>query len=209
MMLGMVIDTVKKVLFTPGKFFTSLAKRKHHKIVDALRFLLIVGAFYVVMSLLVELVFSAIGVSLQGMFGSNMDRAMMPFFAGFRSVFAVFGAIISYASIVVGSFITALIIWLWLMLWGGKGDYQKAYAFAIYTMTPWLVLGWLPGINVLAAIWQLVLMIFATMVLYKFSKTRAVLVWVLPLVLLFLLVAFLVGGLVAMGILMAFIASRR
>jgi hypothetical protein len=204
----MCLDTIKQVLFEPKKFFNSLAKRKHYNLGDALRFLLTVGVFYVLMSLLVQLLFSALGVTVQGMLGSKMDKMMMPFVGGLRFVFNIIGAVFQYAGLIISSFVSALIVWLWLMLWGGKGDYQKAYSLYIYAMTPVLVLGWLPLVGgLVAGIWNLVLLILGTIALYNMPTKKAVLIWVLPIVILTILFFLLIGSLVALGVGLAFLAN--
>jgi hypothetical protein len=73
------------------------------------------------------------------------------------------------------------------MLFGGEQPYHKTYQLIVYARTPALVLGWIPFVSYVTAIWDIILLIIGTHKVYKFSTTKSILLYVVPYLVIFLL----------------------
>src|SRR3989338_6796612 len=98
-----VIAKIKEVLFTPEQFFSGIRKTEKD-LQPALVFLLIVGAFSILASGIIWLLFSSFLENiLEGMFGIGQ---FPPFFIGsFGSSIFIFVMIGQYLSLVAFSFV--------------------------------------------------------------------------------------------------------
>jgi hypothetical protein len=81
--------------------------------------------------------------------------------------------------IVVGIFAAMYIsVWLhiWVYLFGGRKGFKQTVKAITYSSTPCLVLGWLPGPNIIIApIWSLLLVINGIIELHEMSPGMAIL----------------------------------
>lgn len=132
-----------------------------------------------------------IGISAVGSFTQMMPAAAVP-----PALFLCF---------LVGGIIMTAVFSLWLHLWvyilgGRKGIWQTVKA-VVYGMTPGLLLGWIPFIGPLFALWSIVLQILGIRELQEISSKRAILALfiavVVPLMLLILLALYFMVNTVA------------
>ena len=97
----------------------------------------------------------------------------------------------------IGGIIALLISGLWLHLWvyllGGKNKLENTLKAILYGNTPSYVLGWIPGISMIAGLWSLVLYALGIMKLQNMSlgKTIAALViaFVIPVIIVVVIAA--------------------
>ncbi len=82
--------------------------------------------------------------------------------------------------LIVGLFIGAAIIHIFVILLGGKKGYTQTTKALAYGMTPQLLLGWIPFIGIIAGIWALIVEILGIRELQEMSTGKAVLAVILP-----------------------------
>ncbi len=122
------------------------------------------------------------------------------------SAFSVFGAFVVafdvfflYVMFVIGLFwifVSGLILHCFaLMLDAGKG-YNQTIKAMMYAYTPYLILGWIPYVNIIVAICMLVLLALGIRELHEISTGKAVMVVLIPIVLTFV-------GLILFGVVIA------
>lgn len=80
------------------------------------------------------------------------------------------------------SFIIAAIVHVWSLLFGAVGDYADSYKALVYGSTPFMIFGWIPGLNVLVELWAIVLVAFGLARLHHLSAVRVVLMVLIPII---------------------------
>ena len=67
------------------------------------------------------------------------------------SVLSIVG---SWIGSLIGGFIAVAIVHVFVYLFGGKCGYLQSYKSYVYGMTPFLLLGWLPYLNIIVALYS-------------------------------------------------------
>ena len=181
-----LIAKIKQILFKPDKFFSAL---KEKTIQDSLLYYIILLAFNVVMSYLIFLAFGDFFTkSILNMLNLNIPLQSAKEFAsvGYYILGYIFGVLFSFA--------IAAVLFVWLLIFGGNKGYTKAYQLYVYSETPSLLLKWIPFLNFFTWIYDLVLLIIGTKKIYNFSATKAVLIYVIPLTLIFIFLLFMLAA---------------
>ena len=93
-------------------------------------------------------------------------------------------------------FVSGLMWHCFVLMFDGKMGYAQTIKAEMYAYTPVLLLGWIPYINILAAIWSMVLMIIGIRELQEMPTDKAVATVLLP-VILFLIGIILFGVVIA------------
>lgn len=180
-----LINKIKLILFKPDKFFSTL---KEKTIQDALLYYIILLAFNVIMS---YLMFLAFGDFFTKIILNMFELIPLQFI---RESVSAGHFILGYIFGIIFSFVIAAILFVWLLIFGGKKGYTKAYQLYIYSETPSLLLKWIPFLGFFAWIYDLILLIIGTKKIYNFSTTKAVLIYVIPLILISIFVLFLLAA---------------
>ncbi len=182
------VEKIKQVLFHPSVFFNQLPKEKG--IGGAFTFIALFGLVYALLSSLVTFISQMIVEAVVTKQNSLFNQSFMNFgLTGPLSI--VVGFLVSYIGLLVFSFVIVGILYLWLLLWGGKADYTETYKLWVYASTPQFLLGWIPFVSFLAWIYKVVLLVIGTEIIHKLSRTKAVFAYVIPIVLLIVLVIIL------------------
>ncbi len=105
------------------------------------------------------------------------------FITSLNLVFVYLAFLISLFAI----FINGFIVHVFVLLFGGEKGYIQTLKTVMYANTPALILGWIPFINIIGAIWTFVLMILGIRECQEISTGRAVLVMIIPIVLVLIL----------------------
>jgi hypothetical protein len=113
--------------------------------------------------------------------------------SGFLIISTIVG---TYILTVVGVILGALIIHIFVYLFGGRQGIEQTLKANMYAVTPSLLLGWIPLINIIAGFWALVLTIIGIRELQKMSTGRAIAAVLTPIILLSVIAAVLVWMLV-------------
>lgn len=184
----MYLNKIKRILLNPSKFFSNL---KEKTLQDAFLYYIILLAFNVVMSYIIFLLFGDI---VTKMF-YNMFNLPMQNFSSMRMLGQF---VLGYIFGILGSFVGAGFLFVWLLIFGGNKGYNKSYQLIVYSQTPSLLFKWIPFIGILASIYSFVLLVIGTKKIYNFTTTRAVLIYLIPLILAFIIaLAFVSLGLLA------------
>jgi len=120
------------------------------------------------------------------------------------SVFAPLLGAGTFVGIIVIGIFAAMYISVWLHIWvyllGGRKGFKQTVKAITYGTTPCLLLGWLPGVNVIIApIWSLLLVINGLMELHEMSPGMVIISVVLA-ILVPLVIVGVVGA--AIGLMM-------
>lgn len=183
-----IIETTKGFLLNPVETFQQHADTSLSK---AFQYYAILIVFYAVLFSIFE------GALLS--FGSFPHGGS---FVGFATGMLVlfFICIIIPASLI-GVFFTGLFHHIFVLLLGGEQGVAQTLKAFMYSTVPTLVLGWIPIINVIAAIWSFVLLILGIRELQKISTASAIAAVLIPVVLfilvgiMFVLCMIVFGGL--------------
>lgn len=148
--------------FNPSKEF---AASKNVSLSDAFK-------YYVPLLLILALILSIILTAAILMLG-------FPFPPEFSKFAPLLGAG-AFAGIAIAGIIAALYLAVWLHIWvylfGGRMGLKQTAKAVTYGATPCLLLGWLPGPNIIIApIWSLLLVINGVMKLHELSAGMAIL----------------------------------
>ena len=99
--------------------------------------------------------------------------------------------ILAYILGVLVNFVIAAILYVWLLIFGGNKGYNKSYQLYIYSYTPSTLLNWIPFLSFFTWIYSFVLLVIGTKKIYNFSTARAILIYLIPLILLFIFFLFI------------------
>lgn len=177
-----LLGRIRGFSFNPSKEF---AASKGDTLSDAFKYyLLLLAILAAILAIMVTIVVTA-GVSMLG----------LPEFSKLAPLLGA-GA---FVGIIIAGIIAALYIAVWLHIWvylfgGRKGLKQSAKAIT-YGATPCLLLGWVPGPNILIGpIWSLLVVINGVMELHELSSGMAILAVILAI----LVPVIIIGAVVAL-----------
>jgi hypothetical protein len=190
-----LVEKIKSVLFHPGKFFENLKKEKGFK--TAFTYYLILSFFSLVMGIIVTRTFN----NYMYGFWNRLYGMNLPVPAQSLELLVVFPFIWYLVSILL-SFVISGLLHVWILIFGGKEDYSKTYQLYIYSGTPGYIFGWIPFVAFFAWLYSIALLILGTQKVHGISKNRAILMYVIPLVL------FVIFMIVCMIIMLMFIAAN-
>jgi hypothetical protein len=173
-MLNDIINKAKSAITSPSTFFQSV--RKEQGMGEAIKFYVVMGSIYLILSTI------AASVILTGV------ADIVSIIVG--SVFAI----IVIVPLLIISFITVGISHIFVSLLGGKNGFSQTYKAAAYGNSSTFVLGWIPVIGGLAALYSLYLFIKGISVLQNMSMGRAAAAVLIPLFVVIVLVVFIIGA---------------
>lgn len=114
-------------------------------------------------------------------------------YRGFFSYISLFIGIFYFLILIIGSFISAGIIHVVLIILKGEGSFTDTFNIVAYSSIPISILGIVPIVGSLSYIFSIVLMVFGISILHKISKEKAVIAALSPLLLIFLLVIVIIS----------------
>lgn len=194
-MLDEVLKKVSHILLRPKEFFKGLSKEITVK--PAFRYYAFVSLFAIIANFIISFLIANSFTAMFNQFNASFQGSV-PSGLGIAPFLIV--GVLAYLLGLGMSFVSGVVMAGWLWLWGGRRGYAKAYQLAVYSSTPSLVLGWFPYVGgLVGSIWGLVVLITGAKELYNFSTGKAVVVFVIPMVLIIIFVM-LLAALIAMGI---------
>ncbi|MBP2134425.1 hypothetical protein J2128_002391 [Methanomicrobium sp. W14] len=167
-------EKVKGYLLNPVESFKN---SRDESFGDAFKYFLITFVIYVVLSAI---------LLMAGVSGLNM-------IPGFGAASAVFLIVLILVLGTIGFFITGIITHIFVLIAGGRKDLTQTYKAVAYSLTPSMLIGWIPVINFIAGIWSLILEVLAIRELHEISTARAIIAVFLPIIIMTILVFLLVG----------------
>ncbi|MBN2101300.1 MAG: YIP1 family protein [Candidatus Aenigmarchaeota archaeon] len=166
--INALVEKIKSYLLKPEEAFE---KEKKTGLVDALKYLLMVGTILAVLSAVISAVTG-------GVMGPMLFVTTL---------------VTMYVMLAVGSFIGAIILHIFALIFGAKKGYEQTYKVTAYSMTPTLVLGWVPVINFITGIWTLYLEYLGLKKLQDMKSSNAILAVLVPVI-----IGMIIAGLSAM-----------
>ncbi|MEA3488578.1 MAG: YIP1 family protein, partial [Euryarchaeota archaeon] len=163
-----IVERIKGFLFSPSDTFDN---SREDTLGDALKYFIVLLAIYAVLLAIIAAVAFSVIVGMMGPLGA----AMVPFGAGTGALAAIGAFIGAIIGGIIGIFIGGLWLHLWVYVVGGRNGFTQTIKAVTYGMTPSLLLGWIPGVNIIAAIWALIVEIIGIRQLHELSTGKAVL----------------------------------
>jgi hypothetical protein len=183
------LEKVKGLLLEPSKTFDSL---KDETLGEAIKYYAIIAAVY---SALFALVFAFAGSLFGSMMGYRNLGTMMG--AGVGIGAAVFFFVMFMILAIAGAFIGGAILHIFVYIVGGRKGIVQTIKAGMYGSTPSLLLGWIPFVSIIVAIWSLIVEIIGVRQLHELTTGRAILAVLIPIILVIILVVILAALLVA------------
>jgi hypothetical protein len=190
-MLDDLMSEVKGFLMAPSETFGKTSEKS-------------LGAayqYYVALLVIFTVLFGIVVVSMGlATFTSMVDKmAVVPVvggvaagaaanFSGFVIALGVFVVYLFFLFYLLGIFISALIIHAFVLLMGGTKGATQTVKTTMYASTPFLLLGWIPFVSIIAYIWSLALLVIGLKETHKMELGNAVLVVIIPIVLCIILI---------------------
>jgi len=176
-MLDSFVEKVKGFILNPGETFQ---KAKADDLETVLPYFAIIVLINAILSAIVSLFWEA-----NPMYKSMMGGVAVP--------------ILVFFIVLVAEFIFTLIFAAWLHLWvyivGGRKGIGETMKAVIYGSTPSMLLGWIPILGIIFALWSIVLWVLGVRDLHEISTGKAiaavVIAILIPLVIILLLAAYL------------------
>ncbi len=182
------LEKVKGLLMEPSKTFDSL---KDESLEEAVKYYAVIAAVY---SALFAVMFVLAGSLFGSMMGFRNLGMMIGAGAGIGAAVVFFVMFIIFA--IAGAFIGGAILHIFVYIVGGRKGIVQTIKAIMYGLTPSLLLGWIPFINIIASIWSLVVEIIGIRQLHELTTERAVLAVLIPIILAIILAVVLAALLV-------------
>jgi hypothetical protein len=172
-------EKMKGLLLEPSKTFDAL---KEEPLLEAVKYYIGIAAVF---SALFALILGFVGSFFGSMMGFGNLGMMMGAGAGISAAIIFFVMFMLIA--IAGAFIGGAILHIFVYIAGGRKGITQTIKAEMYGSTASLLFGWLPIINMIAAIWSLVTEIIGIRQLHEITTGRAVLALVLPIIIAFIL----------------------
>ena len=163
-------EKIKGFLISPVETFQ---KVKDEDLGTMLKYFVVLAVIY---SILLAIIFATMASAM-----TAVMPIKMPFMGATAGGLAAVTMFIGYLILlIIGLFIGAAIVHIFVYLLGGKEGYTQTVKAIGYGMTPSLLLGWIPFIGIIASIWALIVEIIGIRELQEMSTGKAVLAVLLP-----------------------------
>ena len=173
-----MLTKIKDVLIAPQKFFQRIQKEKGFK--KAFVYFAILSLFSAVVGFLFSLLMLPLYQQILSSLSLNIPTLQ------YSSGWMILNQAIGYVFGLLAAFVIAGLLHAWILIFGGKAEYDKTYQLFVYSKTPVFLFGWIPVLGLIASVYGMVLLIIGTMKLHKISKTKAILMYAIPMGLFFL-----------------------
>ena len=109
-------------------------------------------------------------------------------FSGFVIALGVFFVYLVFLICLLGIFVSGLFFHAFVLLLGGEKGFRQTLKTTMYATTPFLLLGWIPFVSIIAYIWYLVLLVIGLKENQDMELGKAVLVVLIPAALIIILI---------------------
>jgi hypothetical protein len=168
---------IKNVLLNPTDFFKWLNEKTIGK---AFLYFLGLMTLYTILDTIIS--FTAIKTVISTIF-SELEMSIPKFWltGGFFPVIVLVSIILA----IIGVFIISGLLHIWILIFGGKDDFNKTFQVYTYSRTPLWLFGWIPFIWIFAWIYSLILLIIGTRELHGINNKRAIWMYLGPILVFF------------------------
>ncbi len=176
-------EKVKGFLLEPSKTFDAI---KGENLSEAIKYYAVIAAVYsALFAVLLALVLTFVGTLFGSMMGGqNLGMLMGAGAAGSAIIFFVLFMIFT----IIGAIVGGAILHIFVYIVGGRKGIAQTIKAVMYGLTPGLLLGWIPIIGFIAAIWSLVVEIIGIRQLHELTTGKAVLAVLIPIIIVILAV---------------------
>ena len=155
-----LIEKIKLSTLHPTKFFNNIKSEKGIK--KAFK-------YYAILSLI-----SLVAMTIASLAGINTSFPFVNPSMNQNQSLGLFGPVSSYLTAVIGSFIGAAFIHLFVYLMKGRQGYSNTYKATVYSSTPSLLLGWIPVVGIVASLYCIYLLVRGVSILQKMTTKKAI-----------------------------------
>jgi hypothetical protein len=185
-MINQIIERIRGFLLKPVETFQ---KSRGDDVAPVMAYFAVLLIFYGILSAII----SAAGIMMSPL------PSMLKLGFGVADPVIVFITVLF--SVIIAWLFLVLVWGLWLHLFayivGARKGIMETEKAVIYGATPFLLLGWIPVIGmIIGGIWAIILTIIGLRELHQVSTGKAVLAYVLALVVIFVIALLIVGWLV-------------
>lgn len=178
------LDKLKGFLLKPKETFKSqkdesLGKAYQYYVV----LLVIFSVLYGIVAIFADMnSLSQIAAMAGNMFGPGYGDAILAF-GGFAAAMDFFFIYMMFVFSLFWIFVSGFVLHCFVLMFDGEKGYRMTLKSMFYAYTPYLILGWIPFINIIALIWTLILQIIGLAEYQEISTGKAVMVVLLPIIL--------------------------
>lgn len=182
-----ILKVVRKVIREPTSFFEKVSRGNNH-LGFAFGYYALLSLFGTCMGVVVSLLTITLmspSLTTNPLFGNFFSLAIAKFSPEWF-------ALKQFATYLLGLILIFLIVGLlhiWIKIFGGKNKYTKTFELFVYSETPPLLFGWIPFLGGICFIWSVILLVIGTQQVHGLSRTKSILIYVIPLVFFFVLMA--------------------
>jgi hypothetical protein len=201
------VEKVKGFLMSPTKAFQD---SKADSLGVAFRYYVML---LIVFTILYAIVSAAIGAAVftamldqfaaSGVLGAAVADVLRNF-TGFVVALDLFFVYVLFLFMLFGIFLSGFMYHVFVLLFGGEKGVTTTVKTVMYANTPWFILGWIPYVSIIGAIWTFILLIIGVKETQDMTSGNALLAIIVPLILVFLLIVF---GAAVIAVLMGTILS--
>ncbi len=175
-----IINKAKGFLSEPTRAFETY---KEETLEEAVKYYLFIAAVYTLLSAIMTGIIYSIIYSILSPLVSKYYVLKAP--NGFTETFGDF--FMSFILMLICVFLWGTILHVFAYILGGRRDISRSIKVALYSSTPLIVLGWIPGLNIFGWIWVGALNIVGLHQYQDLSEGRAIAAVLTPIILLLIL----------------------
>jgi|GEM_PF-4302453 len=168
---------VKNIFANPREFFSNLNEQGIGK---AFFYSFI---FILIYQAILSLIFTG-GAQVRAF--TVLGEARISIFYGWQMFLMLFIGRVIWSILML--FIFSLLLHLWIMIFRGKGNYDKTFQLVVYSRTPVWLLGWIPIVRILALAYNVILLIVGTEKMHGIENKTSTWMYLGP-ILIFVLIA--------------------
>jgi len=165
-------EKVKGFLLEPSNTFDAI---KGENLSEAIKYYAVIAAVY---SAIFAVLLAFVGTLFSSMMGGRNLGMLMGAGAGAGGAIIFFVLFMIFA--IIGAFVSGAILHIFVYIVGGRKGITQTIKAVMYGSTPGLLLGWIPVVNIITAIWSIVLNILGIRQLHELTTGKAVLAVLIP-----------------------------
>ncbi len=182
-------EKVKGFILEPSKTFDAT---KGENLDEAIKYYAVIAAIY---SAIFAVLFAFVGTLFGSMMGGRNLGMLMGAGAGASGAIILFVLFMIFS--IIGAFVCGAILHIFVYIVGGRQGIAQTIKAVMYGSTPGLLLGWIPVVNIITAIWSIVLNILGIRQLHELTTGKAVLAVLIPFIIAVILTV-IVAALIAL-----------
>ncbi|PWR74303.1 YIP1 family protein [Methanospirillum lacunae] len=197
-----LIPNIRGLLLSPVETFenlkkSSLSESHQHFVILLLVYTVLVGVVTAISSLMAyyNMMIQLISIPIIGQFLLPKIELFKPIILNL-SFFSVY---LLFITLFFGIFLKGFFLHVFVILLGGEQGVTKTIQVLMYSITPFLLLGWIPYISILGLIWTLILCVIGFHIIQEIPVWKSALIIIIPIIFLFtglILVFFITSSLI-------------